>query len=289
MNKNKESKTDAFRDLGYSLGSTIGKGQYSRIRMATDVEGRKLACKIITPKYLTDPRLTKFVFREMDILRKVNHQNIIKLHSVEYTSKRYFLFMDYCQHGDLLEYLQDVGALQEIRTQHLFRQIASAIHYLHHLDIAHRDIKCDNIFLWSPEHLKLGDFGFARFCKTSLGKEIVSNTFCGSAAYAPPEVLRGECYDPKKYDIWSLGCVLFIMLTASMPFDDSNIMKMLRDQLDGGLKLAIFAMDISLELKHLLNSLIEADLHRRVDIQGVVDHKWARNIRKCRFKSRSNL
>lgn len=74
------------------------------------------------------------------------------------------------------------------------------------------------------------DFGFARWCRDEKGRRILSDTFCGSTAYAAPEILQGTTYNPKMYDSWSLGCILFIMLTASMPFDDEDIPSMIRAQ-----------------------------------------------------------
>lgn len=73
---------------------------------------------------------------------------------------------------------------------YLTRQIASAVHYLHSLHISHRDLKCENVLLMSNDHVKLGDFGFARYCKNEHGHNILSDTFCGSAAYAAPEILQ---------------------------------------------------------------------------------------------------
>lgn len=109
--------------------------------------------------------------------------------------------------------------------------MVSAVEYLHSKDIAHRDLKCENILLTSKDNIKIGDFGFARLCRDAqTGTRVLSNTFCGSAAYAAPEVLQGVSYNPKMYDVWSLGCVLYIMLCGSMPFDDTDIPTMLHIQ-----------------------------------------------------------
>ncbi|PRD20438.1 UNVERIFIED_CONTAM: Tssk1b, partial [Trichonephila clavipes] len=119
--------------------------------------------------------------------------------------------------------------LSEPESRYFFRQIVSAINYLHNLEIAHRDVKCENIMLTMDAEIKLIDFGF---CKRSGHSDRLSNTFCGSTAYAAPEVLQGVPYDPFMYDIWSLGCVLYVMVTGNMPFDESNVMKMVEDQLN---------------------------------------------------------
>lgn len=101
--------------------------------------------------------------------------------------------MEYCDNGDLLEYLRDNGPLEEEQAKHYFRQIVAAIQYLHNLDIAHRDLKCENIFITHDNKIKVGDFGFARHCRDSLtGESLYSKTFCGSAAYAAPEILQAH-------------------------------------------------------------------------------------------------
>lgn len=101
-----------------------------------------------------------------------------------------YMLMDYCRHGDLLEYIKDYGCFSEDKAKYYFKQIVSAVSYLHALDIAHRDLKCENVFLMWNNQIKLGDFGFARTCTDSLGRKAMSDTFCGSAAYAAPEILK---------------------------------------------------------------------------------------------------
>lgn len=137
----------------------------------------------------------------------------------------------------------------------IYRQVVSAVEYLHEMHVAHRDLKCENIFITWNDTIKLGDFGFARSClDPKTGASVLSNTFCGSAAYAAPEILQGVAYDPKMFDIWALGCVLYIMLTASMPFDDTNIKKMIKSQLNRSLCMSAFTTwsEKSEALKNLL-------------------------------------
>ena len=136
------------------------------------------------------------------------------------------MLMDFAVRGDLLAYCRLRGALEEFHAQHLFRQIVDGLDYLHQKKIIHRDLKCENILLGASNRCLIADFGFARELK---GTDI-SSTFCGSAAYAAPELLRGVKYNSFSSDIWSLGCILFVMLINRMPFRDDTVATILREQ-----------------------------------------------------------
>ncbi|XP_021339580.1 testis-specific serine/threonine-protein kinase 2-like, partial [Mizuhopecten yessoensis] len=119
-----------------------------------------------------------------------------------------YIMMEYAGHGDLLEYIKLRGAVPEDRAQTMFKQIVYAVAYLHGQKIVHRDMKCENLLLDCMNNIKISDFGFARYFEPSD----VSKTFCGSAAYAAPEVLQGIPYHLPSHDIWSMGVILYIMV-----------------------------------------------------------------------------
>ena len=136
--------------------------------------------------------------------------------------------MDFAARGDLLSYCRLRGPLEEFHAQHLFRQIVDGLDYLHKMKIIHRDLKCENILLGASNRCLIADFGFARV----LREDEVSQTFCGSAAYAAPELLRGVKYSSFSSDIWSLGCILFVMLCHRMPFRDDTVAMLIKDQVN---------------------------------------------------------
>ncbi|XP_074030060.1 testis-specific serine/threonine-protein kinase 3-like [Leptinotarsa decemlineata] len=260
--------------MGYQFGKTIGNGTYSKVCVAIDSKGKKKACKIINKKYAGDDFIEKFLPRELQIISNIKHQNIVTVHKIIQLKYEVYIFMDYCKHGDLLEYIKLKGPFTEEKAKVLFKQIVEAVHYLHDLDIAHRDIKCENVFLKGQNHVKLGDFGFARYCRNKFGAFLLSNTFCGSAAYAAPEILRGQFYDPKMYDIWALGCVLYVVMTASMPFDDSNIKRMVKEQISKQIYHLTTLWECSNNLKQLEVALLEPDILNRITIEQVLKHPW---------------
>lgn len=228
----------SLQDLGYTLGKRIGEGSYSKVYYAEhdskeslkSFSKKPIACKIIDGRYTSSEFLGKFLPRELSIVQHLLHPHIVPVYSILKMGPFICCFMDFCPHGDLLDRIRYRGALTDIKTQLYFSQIASAVQYLHSKEVGHRDIKCENILIKSRFCVKLTDFGFSRKLLDTKRNSILSETFCGSAAYAAPEVLKGIPYDPKMCDMWALGCVLFIMVSGTMPYDDENISLTIRRQ-----------------------------------------------------------
>ncbi|KAL0271353.1 UNVERIFIED_CONTAM: hypothetical protein PYX00_008470 [Menopon gallinae] len=268
-----------LREEGYVIGKSIGEGSYCKVRVAyksfDNGPDKKIACKMIDKRKASDDFVVKFLPRELGIIKRLSHPNIVSVFDVFEIDSIVFIFMEICEHGDLLDYIRNKGALPENRAKNLFRQIVSAVEYLHSLDIAHRDLKCENVLLAKRDLVKITDFGFARWCKNDDGQRILSETFCGSAAYAAPEIIQGHAYNPKMYDIWSLGCVLYIMLTATMPFDDSNVAQMLEIQLTKSLTFPSKSqLLISPLAKKLVMHLLAPDVTRRATLAQITKSFW---------------
>lgn len=217
---------------GYVLGDSLGKGSYAVVKVAYSKKlKRQVAIKIILKKKAPEDYITKFLPREISVMKKIKHPNIIGLYEAIETNSRIFLVMDMADGGDLLDYIKTNGAICEPEARKFFRQLVDAAEYLHNLGVVHRDLKCENILLDRNKNILLSDFGFARSqpIENETGKRRLSLTFCGSYAYAPPEILRGIAYDGTRSDVWSMGVVLFTMLCAKLPYDDSNL-KLLMEQ-----------------------------------------------------------
>ncbi|NXX58870.1 TSSK1 kinase, partial [Scopus umbretta] len=215
---------------GYSLSNTLGEGSYGKVKSAyCDRLKRNVAIKIIDKRKTPRDFLERFLPREIDALRRLRHPSIIKTYEIFETSAgKVYIVMELGEKGDLLDYIKITGAMEEDIARSKFQQLASAIKHCHDSDFAHRDLKCENILLDEELNIKLSDFGFSKsLSRDENGRTILSKTFCGSAAYAAPEVLQGIPCDPRISDIWSLGVILYTMVYALMPFDDSNVRKMI--------------------------------------------------------------
>ena len=183
--------------------------------------------------------------------------------------------MRYAENGDLLDFIQKTGPIPEQLSKLWFRQITSGIQYLHRMNIAHRDLKCENILLTKKFHIKLADFGFARYCVNQDGLRVLSHTYCGSAAYAAPEIVGGVPYNPKLADVWSLGVILFIMFNGVMPFDDEHLPNLLKTQWNKKWSfLPELRQIISNPAKNLVKNLLEPDITQRLTIEMVANHEW---------------
>ncbi|XP_036103355.1 testis-specific serine/threonine-protein kinase 1-like [Molossus molossus] len=276
--------TAILKRRGYIMGINLGEGSYAKVKSAYSERLKfNVAVKIIDRKKAPVDFLEKFLPREIDILITLNHRSIVKTYEIFETSEgKVYIVMELGVQGDLLEFIKTRGALHEDDARRKFHQLASAIKYCHDLDIVHRDLKCENLLLDKDFNVKLSDFGFSKRClRDDSGQVTLSRTFCGSAAYAAPEVLQGIPYQPKIYDIWSLGVILYIMVCGSMPYDDSNIKKMLRVQKEHRVNFPR-SKHLTNECKDLIYRMLQPDVNRRLHIDEILSHSWvqpkARNV-----------
>lgn len=274
------SEMEALEQRGYIIGSKIGQGSYATVHLADYFDPitqkrQRLACKIFDKKRAPQDFLEKFFPRELEILTKLENPHVIQVHSILQRGPRVFIFMRYAENGDLLDFIKNNGAVVESNAREWFRQMATGLQYLHNKQIAHRDLKCENILISKKNNIKLADFGFARYCVNREGNRILSQTYCGSAAYAAPEVVSGTPYNPKLADIWSLGVILYIMLNASMPFDDANLKQLLQDQLRKNWVFRGKLRDVLSEgAKTIIQRMLEPDLTVRYNLDMILSHYW---------------
>jgi len=260
--------------LALRLKEEVGSGSYGKVYRAErcDAEDRRdYAAKVISIDKAPKDFLDKFLPRELVICQKLKHPNIVRTHDVINTSNKVVMIMDYAPKGDLLSYCRLRGPLVESAAQKLFKQIADGLHYLHENKIIHRDLKCENILIGMMNQCQIADFGFAREMDG-----VTSKTFCGSAAYAAPELLKGREYTSFGADIWSLGCILFIMLTHRMPFKDDSIaiiIKEHKNNLPPPLPMEIDRVT-SLNAKSILGDMLTYDSSSRIEMEDIVKLDW---------------
>ncbi|XP_041363071.1 CBL-interacting protein kinase 15-like [Gigantopelta aegis] len=272
----------SLEKIGYTFGATIGDGLYSKVKRAYCRQlNREVAIKIIQKKKLPQEVHDKFLPREIALLQKLRHASLIVLHEVYDTATTLYLMMELAQNGDLLEYVNHVGALVEVDTRRIMHQLLDVVSYLHANLVYHRDIKLENILLDEFYNIRLSDFGFARYNPTH---ELL-DTFCGSYAYAAPEVLNGEEYDGAQVDVWSMGVCMYAMLNGRLPFRDDDI-DVLRLAQHEKVK---FHKYVCKDGRDLLREFLNVIPNRRITIPAVRRSLWMRKPMKNDGQSMSSL
>ncbi|XP_051954231.1 MAP/microtubule affinity-regulating kinase 3 isoform X4 [Xyrauchen texanus] len=233
----------------YRLLKTIGKGNFAKVKLARHIlTGREVAIKIIDKTQLNPTSLQK-LFREVRIMKILNHPNIVKLFEVIETEKTLYLVMEYASGGEVFDYLVAHGRMKEKEARAKFRQIVSAVQYCHQKHIVHRDLKAENLLLDADMNIKIADFGFSN--EFTIGNKL--DTFCGSPPYAAPELFQGKKYDGPEVDVWSLGVILYTLVSGSLPFDGQNLKELRERVLRGKYRIPFY---MSTDCENLLKRFL---------------------------------
>ncbi|KAK3733921.1 hypothetical protein QZH41_009583 [Actinostola sp. cb2023] len=251
----------------YNIEKTIGKGNFAVVKLATHcITKIKVAVKIIDKTQLDDDNLKK-VFREVQVMKLVDHPNIVKLHEVMETDRMLYLVTEFASKGEIFDHLVAHGRMQEREARQKFKQIVSAIDYCHKKNVVHRDLKAENLLLDEDMNIKIADFGFSNIFQ----RDKKLKTWCGSPPYAAPELFEGKEYLGPEVDIWSLGVVLYVLVCGALPFDGSTLQLLRSRVLDGRFRVPFF---MSTECEHLIRHMLVRDPVKRYTIKHVRQHRW---------------
>uniref|UniRef100_A0A3P9MVJ3 MAP/microtubule affinity-regulating kinase 3 n=1 Tax=Poecilia reticulata TaxID=8081 RepID=A0A3P9MVJ3_POERE len=251
----------------YRLLKTIGKGNFAKVKLARHVlTSKEVAVKIIDKTQLNSSSLQK-LFREVRIMKMLNHPNIVKLFEVIETEKTLYLVMEYASGGEVFDYLVAHGRMKEKEARAKFRQIVSAVQYCHQKCIVHRDLKAENLLLDADMNIKIADFGFSN--EFTLGNKL--DTFCGSPPYAAPELFQGKKYDGPEVDVWSLGVILYTLVSGSLPFDGQNLKELRERVLRGKYRIPFY---MSTDCENLLKKFLILNPSKRGSLEQIMRDRW---------------
>ncbi|XP_064420886.1 MAP/microtubule affinity-regulating kinase 3a isoform X10 [Latimeria chalumnae] len=262
------SSADEQPHIGnYRLLKTIGKGNFAKVKLARHIlTGREVAIKIIDKTQLNPTSLQK-LFREVRIMKILNHPNIVKLFEVIETEKTLYLVMEYASGGEVFDYLVAHGRMKEKEARAKFRQIVSAVQYCHQKYIVHRDLKAENLLLDADMNIKIADFGFSN--EFTVGNKL--DTFCGSPPYAAPELFQGKKYDGPEVDVWSLGVILYTLVSGSLPFDGQNLKELRERVLRGKYRIPFY---MSTDCENLLKRFLVLNPVKRGTLEQIMKDRW---------------
>ncbi|KAJ4850251.1 hypothetical protein Tsubulata_018316 [Turnera subulata] len=273
----------------YILGPRIGSGSFAVVWRARHRQsGVEVAVKEIDKKLLS-PKVSENLLKEISILSTINHPNIIRLFESIQTKDRIFLVLEYCAGGDLAAYVHRHGKVTEAVARHFMRQLAAGLQVLQEKHLIHRDLKPQNLLLLSNATtplLKIGDFGFAR----SLTPQDLADTLCGSPLYMAPEIIQNQKYDAKA-DLWSVGAILFQLVTGKPPFDGNSQYQLFQNILTST---ELRFPRGSLEELHpdcvdLCRSLLRQNPVERLSFQEFFNHKFLQELRLSAHAEHSSL
>ncbi|KAG9513969.1 kinase-like protein, partial [Aureobasidium melanogenum] len=294
----------------YILGQTLGEGEFGKVKMGWKKEGGvQVAIKLIRRETLgNNPNRLPKIYREISILRGLQHPNIVRLHEMVETERHIGIILEYASGGELFDYILNHRYLKDNAARRLFAQLVSGVGYLHKKGIVHRDLKLENLLLDRNRNIIITDFGFANTFNPDdeLGEEIENHlnnkdfvskmglehvqstghrrgdlmqTSCGSPCYAAPElVVSDSLYTGRKVDVWSCGVILYAMLAGYLPFDDDpanpegdNINLLYKYIVSTPLT---FPEYVTPHARDLLRRILVPDPRKRADLFEVARHSW---------------
>ncbi|XP_038827836.1 testis-specific serine/threonine-protein kinase 5-like [Salvelinus namaycush] len=290
--KSLHERTIECRENGYLLsGKKIGTGAFSKVylgyatpnkisknyKLANDLRSKNhnmVAIKIISVNEAPLEYSKKFLHREIYALNATyRHPGVVQLYDMFRSLKRFYLILELALSGDLLEHINAVShskgspGLSEEEARRLFKQIVNAVMHCHNNHIVHRDLKCENILLDEQGFVKLTDFGFANHY---TDRSALMNTFCGSVAYTAPEILLSRKYNGEQADLWSLGVILYAMVTGKLPYHEKHprkLVQLIRKELP-------FHHPVSSGCQDLIKKLLEWQPAARLPLDQVNTHQW---------------
>ena len=269
---NKESKNNTYEyKIGnYLIQKTIGRGTFGKVKLGLYIPTKeKVAIKILEKEKMIEKDDEIRIKREFDMLRKINHPNVIMVTEIFESIDSYYSVMEFCAGGELFNYIVEKKRIPEEEASFLYYQIISGLEYIHSLGIVHRDLKPENLLLTDDHLLKIIDFGLSNYYKEKEDELLI--TPCGSPCYASPEMVAGKKYNGFKIDIWSTGIILYAMLCGFLPFEDKDndilFQKILKCNV-------VFPNYVCNSAKDLIKKILVVNPDERISIKDIKKHPF---------------
>ncbi|KAF5180373.1 Cbl-interacting protein kinase [Thalictrum thalictroides] len=254
----------------YELGRMLGQGTFAKVYHGRNLKsGQSVAIKVIDKEKVLKVGMIDQIKREISVMRKVRHPNIVQLNEVMASKTKIYFAMEYVKGGELFNKIAK-GKLKEDPARKYFQQLIGAIDFCHSRGVYHRDLKPENLLLDENGNLKVTDFGLSALFE-SRRQDGLLHTTCGTPAYVAPEVINKKGYDGAKADIWSCGVVLFVLLAGYLPFQDPNLMELYKKISRGDFKCPNWFPS---EVRKLLSRILDPNPRSRITLDKIMENSW---------------
>ena len=271
-------KTDPFKD--YQKIKELGAGSFAKVILVkNNVTGLIRAMKIIKKKKImtstspSDGSTDLEILNEINVLKQIDHPNVVKIFEFYNSEDAYYLITEYCEGGELFKIISDKKKLSEIQCAYIMYQVLSAIKYCHKLKIMHRDLKPENILIY--KHNKEKDYYDVKICDFGTSQIFKKGEWqsqpCGSVYYVAPEVIQKK-YN-SKCDLWSVGVIIFMLLSNKAPFGGKTDKDILRNIIGGNYNKG-FLKNCSEITLDLINQLLKKDYKERINADKAMNHEF---------------
>lgn len=256
-------QNEAKQLSNYNFTETIGQGNFGKVKLAIFKPTKELfAVKIITKEQIQIKNEMNLVQRELKIIKDFDHFNVIYVHQIIEDKRNYYIIMDYCENGELFDYIASKQHLAEEESAFLFYQLINGVEYIHYKNIVHRDLKPENLLLTKNRTLKIIDFGLSRH----YGNDTILSTKCGSPSYAAPEIIKSIVYDGYKTDVWCCGIILYAMLCGYLPFEGENNQELFKTIIEGKIH---FPAYVSVLGRKMIKEMLNPNPNKRIVISEI--------------------
>ena len=252
----------------YILEETIGEGAFAKVKLARHIQtGEKVAIKIINKEEIYNFDIKK-IKKEINILQRLKHKNIIQLYEIMETHKNLYIIMEYCEGKELFEYIVKRKHLTEREACRYFQQLINGVEYLHLSNITHRDLKPENLLLDNKKRILITDFGLS-ILSEKYNEQL--STPCGTPSYSPPEMLKGRKYNGVYSDIWSCGIILYTMLVGNLPCSESKEELLYQNIITHNF---YYPENLSDDAIDLIEHLLKINPEERYNFDEIKVHPW---------------
>ena len=266
----------------YLIKETIGKGTFSKVKLGINKStGEKVAIKILEKNKIQNKSDQIRVQREIDIIKKVKHLNIVKIIQIKEDHKNIYIIMEFIDY-DLFLHIVNNKRLDEKESSLYYFQLINGMEYIHSLNIVHRDLKPENLLLSKNKILKIIDFGLSNY---SHNNEFLM-THCGSPSYTSPEMISGNKYDGFAVDVWTSGIILYAMLCGYLPFEERDNKSLFKKIVKGRVCYPKF---LSNNAVNLMKKILVVNPNKRINIKEIKKHPFYLEGKEIFYKRYPNL